>query len=217
MSCVESRGLNVGLKHTERLIKICRRSQAGSYFAGHDDDKRSGFLLPASALLALCGVLVLHYGCPTSHHRHPQCVWVPGDALVCPRCVILSRTLPSICSFCSYMYSGATAVRATTYGTGIMFNVRRFTSHESPLSSLLRPPLALVSVGPNVARSATGMNRRSWATPRSGVMPLAASPPDGLGETKRVGFVSSGTRENEVRPAGSPELMLLWTRYRVSR
>lgn len=83
---------------------------------------------------------------------------------------------------------------------GIMFNVRRFTSNESPLSSLLRPPLALVSVGPNVARSATGMNRRSWATPRSGVMPLAASPSDGLGETKRVGFVTSGTAgENEVR------------------
>lgn len=71
----------------------------------------------------------------------------------------------------------------------------------SLLSSLLRPPLALASVGLNVARCATGMNRQSWATPRSGVLPLTASPPDGLGETKRVGFVTSRT-EDEVYTLG---------------
>ena len=82
---------------------------------------------------------------------------------------------------------------------GIMFNVRQFTSHESPLSSLARPPLALISGGLNVARSTMRMNRQSWATPRSGVLPVAASPSDSLGETKRVGFVTSGTGEGEVR------------------
>ena len=76
-------------------------------------------------------------------------------------------------------------------------------SSESLLSSLLRPPLALVSVGFNVARCTTGMNHQSRATPRSGVLPLAVSPSDSLGETKRVGFVTPGTGEDEVRQDSS--------------